>query len=151
MEFFTKAALHGNQYAQYRLGKLYLSNEDNPKDISAAVFWMTKSAEQNNPFAQYQLGRLYLYGQEMDRDADKAIALLTASAAQENPFAAQLLKSYWQNKNWKIAMGMLRLLQHAAKAIGERISNNADGSPGSVDHKLQREIDEKKALHGIRG
>ena len=107
--------------------RLYLTGEDIPKDIHAALYWLTKAAEQGNPYAGYQLGRLYLYGIEVDRNAEKAIALLTASAAQGNSYATQLLKHYRQNKNWAAVMGSFRLLQHMAGVISGQLYSDEDG------------------------
>lgn len=56
---FTVAA-QGNQYADYRLGKLYLEGVDVPKDAAKAVEHLTVSANRGNQYAQYALGKLYL-------------------------------------------------------------------------------------------
>ena len=44
----------------YQLGKLYLTNENIPKDVIRAVDYLTGAAEQDNQQAQYILGKPYL-------------------------------------------------------------------------------------------
>ena len=81
MELFTLSAEQKNEYAAYALGRLFLSGEDIPKDIQAAVRWLTLSAEQNNPFAQYTLGKLYLTGEDVPKDTEAALRWLIQSVS----------------------------------------------------------------------
>lgn len=150
LHLFTQAAMQGNPFAQYRLASLYLAGEDIPKDVPAALYWLRRSAEQENDYASYQLGKLYLYGTEVKRNIGEAVAFLTASVALGNPYAAQLLQRYRQGKTRSAAMGIFRLLLYTAKAIGRKLGADDDGGPSHVDRKLQRKIDEKKMLHGMR-
>lgn len=59
------SAGHGNQYAQYLMGKTYLF-EQAVRDEESSIFWLQKSAAQGNPYAVYLLehkdvrGRLQL-------------------------------------------------------------------------------------------
>ena len=46
MEWLGKAADHGNQFARYRLGKIYLVGESVPKDVEKALAYLTASADQ---------------------------------------------------------------------------------------------------------
>jgi len=95
----TQSAEKQNQFAQYQLGKLYLTGEQIPKDVQKAVSYLTASAEQGNQFAQYQLGKLYLTGEQIPKDVQKAISYLTASAEQSNQFAQYVLgKLYLMGK-----------------------------------------------------
>ena len=68
MEWLDKAADHGSQFAQYRLGKIYLTGEFVPKDVEKALAYLTASADQGNQFAQYALGKLYLFGRDVPPD-----------------------------------------------------------------------------------
>ena len=45
-------------YAQYMLGKLYLTGKEVPYDEERAVHWLTQSAEQDNQYAHYLLDHL---------------------------------------------------------------------------------------------
>lgn len=95
--WYQQAAAHNNQFARFRLGKLYLLGDGVPKNIPAALGHLTNSAEQGNPFAQYTLGKLYLSGGDVPRDIRKASEYLTASASKGNPFAQYTLgKLYLQ-------------------------------------------------------
>ena len=58
IEWFTRSAEQGNQYAQYMLGKLYLAGKEVPRDEEKAAYWLTQSAEQGNQYAQYLLNHL---------------------------------------------------------------------------------------------
>ena len=48
----------GNQYAQYALGKLYLSGNKIPQNKEQAAYWLTQSAAQGHRYAQFLLDRL---------------------------------------------------------------------------------------------
>ena len=150
IRYLTRAAERDDEYAQYLLGKLYLADEGIPKDANAALYWFTRAADQGNAFAQYQLGKLFLYGREVEQDMEKAISYLTASADQGNIYAAQLLQSVHSNRNWSAALGSLRLLQHLARIIQNRIEDERKGDKGGIDRKLKRKIDEKKQAHGLK-
>ncbi len=56
--WFTQAAEQGNSYAAYALGKLYLTGEDVPKNMEAALRWLQRSAELGNQCAQHYLKRM---------------------------------------------------------------------------------------------
>ena len=49
--WYERAADQGNQYAAYRLGKLYLQGEQVPKDVPRAVEYLTTAAELGNQYA----------------------------------------------------------------------------------------------------
>ncbi len=49
------SAEQGNQYAQYTLGKLYLTGEDVTQDREQAWRWFCESASQGNEYAQFFL------------------------------------------------------------------------------------------------
>ena len=54
-DYLTNAAQEGNQYAQYTLGKLYLTGEDVAWDQEQAYRWFWESASQGNEYAQFFL------------------------------------------------------------------------------------------------
>ena len=54
----TAAAEQGNQYAQYALGKLYLSGNEIPQNKEQAAYWLAQSAAQGHRYAQFLLDRL---------------------------------------------------------------------------------------------
>ena len=84
--WFLKAAVAGNEYAQYALGKLLLD-----KDPATALQWLDTAANQGNQFAHYTLGKLYLTGDTVRKDITKALEHLLASANRGNQFAQYTL------------------------------------------------------------
>lgn len=89
IECFKMSAEQGNEYAQYRLGKLYLNGTETiEKDIDQALHWLWKAEAQNNEYAQYTLGSLYLYGEVVEKDQENGEELLRKSAEQGNPYAS---------------------------------------------------------------
>ena len=71
-KYLTTAAQANNAYAQYALGKLYLSGRDVKRDLDAADYWLTQSARQGNPYAGFLLER-------MDAGPDLPDVLLAAT------------------------------------------------------------------------
>ena len=53
--YLSDAAQEGNQYAQYTLGKLYLTGQDVAQDQEQAYRWFWASASQGNEYAQFFL------------------------------------------------------------------------------------------------
>lgn len=147
--YLERAADQKNPYAVYLAGKILLT-EEAVKDVPRAVKNFEIAAENGNDFAEYQLGRLYLYGKEVERDYEKAIAYLTSAAEHGNQYANHLLHSMKSNRNWSASLGSLRLLQHLARLIQNRLEDDKKGRAGTVDRKLKRKIDEKKQAHGLR-
>ena len=85
--WFRLSAEAGNDFSEFALGKLLLSQ----KRTEEAVRWLDKSAGHGNPFAQYLLGKLYLAGESVKKNVRKALENLTAAARQGNPFAQYTL------------------------------------------------------------
>ena len=85
--WFRLSAEAGNDFSEYALGKLLLSQ----KRTTEAVRWLDKAAGHGNQFAQYRLGKLYLTGESVTKDVAKALEYLTAAARQGNPFAQYTL------------------------------------------------------------
>lgn len=92
----------GNQFAQYRLGKLFLGGDDSiPRDIESALRWLLASAEQGNGYAEYALALVYLKGEDVPKDGVKAFKLLKRSAGRGNQFAQYRLgKLLLKGRNW---------------------------------------------------
>lgn len=144
-----------NQYAEYLLGKLYLSEDGIPKDAAKAVFYLNDSAEQGNQWAQYQLGKMLLYGKEVKQDTMRGLALLESASGQGNKYADKVMQSFYSYRgNMKIgaALGTLRLIGHLTRLIKNRLDEEArqDGNTGLIEKKLRRQIEEKKQAHGLK-
>jgi len=149
----------GNQYAQYLLGRLYLSEDGMPKDAETAVRYLQQSAEQGNQWAQYQFGKMLLYGKEVKQDILRGLALLDAASRQGNIYADKVIQNYYDyssrvhnNAKSSAALSSMRLLGYLARLVKNRLDeeNRRDGEEGLVDRKLRRQIEEKKQAHGLR-
>lgn len=93
VELFTLAAMQGNSFAAFALGKMYLS--DDPalsRNVAAALKWITNAAEHGNQFAQYYLGKLLLKGtDDISQDTNSALRWLLTSVEQGNVHAEYAL------------------------------------------------------------
>ena len=85
--WFRLSAEAGNDFSEYALGKLLLSQ----KRTAEAMRWLDKAAGHGNQFAQYRWGKLYLTGEPVTKNAAKALEYLTAAARQGNQFAQYTL------------------------------------------------------------
>lgn len=85
--WFRLSAEAGNDFSEYALGKLLLTQ----KRIDEAMLWQGKAADHGNQFARYRLGKIYLTGESVPKDVQKALEYLTASAEQGNQFAQYTL------------------------------------------------------------
>ena len=85
--WFRLSAEAGNDFSEYALGKLLLTQ----KRTEEAMLWLGKAADHGNQFARYRLGKIYLTGESVPKDVQKALEYLTASAEQGNQFAQYTL------------------------------------------------------------
>lgn len=86
-QWFRRSAEAGNDFSEYALGKLLLTQ----KRWDEAMEWLDKAADHGSQFAQYRLGKISLTGEFVPKDVEKALAYLTASADQGNQFAQYAL------------------------------------------------------------
>ena len=86
-QWFRRSAEGGNDFSEYALGKLLLTQ----KRWDEAMEWLGKAADHGSQFARYRLGKIYLVGESVPKDTEKALAYLTASADQGNQFAQYAL------------------------------------------------------------
>ena len=84
-----RAAEAGNVYAQFRLGRWYLTDEY--KDIEKAVRYLTMASDQKNDSAAYRLGKLYLAGEDLQKNTELALQYLNESASAGNQYAQYVL------------------------------------------------------------
>ena len=113
---YEKAAAQGNQFAGYRLGKLYLLGDGVPKDTEKAITHLTQSAEAGNQYAQYALGKLYLGRQ----DREQAHYWFSQSASQGNEYA-QFFLDRWENlKPPSVMLSVTRLLHHMSRIFQDQ-------------------------------
>ena len=86
-QWFRSSAEAGNEFSEYALGKLLLTQ----KRTEEAMKWLGSAADHKNQFAQYRLGKIYLSGESVPKDVKKALEYLSASAAQGNQYAQYTL------------------------------------------------------------
>ena len=147
ISFFKRAAQQHNQFAQYRLGKIYLTGEDAPKDVETAIRYLTSAAEQGNQYAQYTLGKLYLMGKEVPRDKETAVRWFTLAAAQGNIYAQFFLDHINEFKDPSVMLAATRLLHHMSRIIGDTAPARMPPNP-QADRKLMQKIRAKKQAQG---
>ena len=115
--WLERAAENGNQFAQYRLAKLYLTGESVPRDTARAAELLEASAESGNQWAQYLLGKLLLQGKQVGRDRTAAAEWLKRSADQGNIYARFLLERVDEQRDPSLLLSVTRLLHHILKVV----------------------------------
>ena len=90
-----------NKYAWYKLGKIYLNENEEKFNPEKGIMYMEKSAEEGNSFAQYQIGKIYNNGKYIERDEEKSMYWFGRASEQNNEYAAyQLGKIYYDKKDY---------------------------------------------------
>ena len=148
IDYLMRAAEHGNQYAPYRLGKLFLSGEQVKKNLNMAVKWFEKAASAGNPFAHYALGKLYLLGQNVPRDEELALQHLQYAADHGNVYAQYFLEHRKEQTALHVAETVLRMLHHMANIFREQAASDRIYRGMQIDRKLRRAQQEKRLAMG---
>lgn len=135
---------YGNQHAQYKLGKLYLTGELVNKDIETALRYLKDAAQRNNQFAQYTLGKLYLQGKEVHQDREAAKQWLELSAAQGNQYAQFFPDRFNDFRDPSILMSTTRLLHHMSRIFQNNSQPPTNPNGIRIDSKRRRRLQEKR-------
>ena len=146
--WLRKAAAQGNQFARYRLGKIYLAGEVIRKDMGKALEYLTASAEQGNQYAQYTLGKLYLLGQGVKWDKEKAVEWLTKSAIQGNPYAQYFLDHQDDFQAASVGNAVIRMLHHMSRIFRENMATGDAYAGTQIDRKRRRKLQQKRIALG---
>ena len=145
--YLKMASDAGNEYAQYLLAKLYLTEKKNIPDAISLL----ESAAEKNSWASYQLGRLYLFGtEEVKRDVQQAMQWLTKSAEDGNEQAEQLFENMEQSESAAFASTIFGLFVSLSHAIEDDYNKNHKKLQSKVDSKIQQMIRKHKQELGIR-
>ena len=139
---------YGNQHAQYKLGKFYLTGELVNKDIETALRYLKDAAQRNNQFAQYTLGKLYLQGKEVHQDREAAKQWLELSAAQGNQYAQFFLDRFNDFRDPSILMSTTRLLHHMSRIFQNNSQPPTNPNGIRIDSKRRRRLQEKRMAMG---
>ena len=70
--WYNKAALQGDNVAQYKLGALYNNKNWSGRDLSKSKYWYTQAANNGNKDAQFELALLYDQNDASDNDYSQA-------------------------------------------------------------------------------
>lgn len=90
-QWFERAALQGNGYAEGRLADLYADGIGVAKSMKIAADWRERAARRGNVDAQFKLGEMYLEGIGVPQDRPRARDWLQAAAEDGHREAAYLL------------------------------------------------------------
>lgn len=90
-QWFERAALQGNGYAEGRLADLYADGMGVPRNPKIAADWRERAARRGNVEAQFKLGQMYLEGIGVAQDRQRAREWLQKAAEDGNREAAYLL------------------------------------------------------------
>lgn len=90
-EWFERAALQGNGYAEGRLADLYADGNGVTRNLKVAADWRERAARRGNIEAQFKLGQMYLEGLGVPQDRPRAREWLQKAAEDGNRDAAYLL------------------------------------------------------------
>ena len=151
VKWYKQASIQENQYADYRLGKLYLMGKDMSKDIDQAMKYLMASAEAGNQYAQYALGKLYLMGQEVPLDRDAALYWFSQSAEQSNKYA-QFFLDHWDTMGPpSVMLSVTRIIHYLAQTFREvPLPRDSTTMIQHIDRKQQEQLREKKLAMGHR-
>lgn len=87
VRLLEQSADQGYEYAQYRLGKLYLTGKEVDQNIEYGLYRAWQAEKQNNPYAQYLLGKTYLNGELVELNLSQAEQLFEIASDQGNSYA----------------------------------------------------------------
>lgn len=89
--WFEQAAIHGNAYAEEKLGDLYEQGLGVPATPKLAFDWRIKAANRGIVQAQVKIGKMYQQGLGVGKDVDQAIYWFRRAAIEGNPEAQFML------------------------------------------------------------
>ena len=148
--WYDRASKQRNEFAQYRLAKLYLMGEGVPEDIGRAVELLGASAEQGNQQAEYLLGKLYLDGTLVQQDVTLGMAYMERAAQQGNAYAQLFVDRQDTLKPPSVMLSVTRLFQR----MGQIFQDNSLPQSGAVqlglDRKRMQELIDQKGYQAAR-
>ena len=103
-EWFEKAAMQGDAYSQYRLGRMYLEGDGIKKNREKGSTWIRKAidAAENSgtdSFVQYLIGEMYLNGKVVEKNETLGKELLQKAAEAGMDEAQELLDEIAEAEN----------------------------------------------------
>lgn len=150
IEYFEKAACKDNRYAQYQLGKIYLTEKDFI-DVPKAISFFKSAADAGNDYALYQLGKIFYFGTgTIEKDEALGLQYLTEAKESGNQPAAQMLQSLEEHRNIHAAMCSLNLLHCFARLFTPEPQLHNPKTHRYTDRKEYARIAEKKRAQGLK-
>ena len=144
--WYTRAAEHGDDCAQYYLGFCYENGEGVETDISKAIYWYTKAADRGNAKSQCSLGDCYLNGIGVSPDPKKAHSYYILSAEQGNILAQNTLATMYTvgngvDVNYKTAaMWLTKAAEQgdsgSQRLLGKMYSMDLPGLPKDIKQAI---------------
>ena len=151
LEYFSRAAEHGNKNARRMIAIEQLVGEHIPQNVNKTVETLTELADNGDAMSAYRLGKLYLFGTDgVERNPELAMRWLTQSAEGGNEYAQQLLDNMEQRENAAFASTIFGLFVSLSHAIEDDYNKSHKNLQSKIDSKLQRMIRKHKQELGIR-
>lgn len=83
LDWYLKAAINGNQLAQFNVAQCVLNGSQCDKDGNKAINWLTFAANDGNPQASYLLAQQLLDSDNIQFDPERAASYLAKAAEQQ--------------------------------------------------------------------
>ena len=148
--WYEHAITQGNEYAEYRLAKLYLTGKGVPKDADRALELLEASAEQGNQYAEYVLGKLYLDGTLVQKDMMRGMAYMERAAQHGNAYAQLFVDRQDSLKPPSVMLSVTRLF----RSMGQVFQGNSLPQSGAMqtglDRKRMQEMIDLKGYEAAR-
>lgn len=112
------AAEQGNEWAEYRLGKLYLDPALNIYDVEKGIQYLEASAGQGNEWAGYALAKEYLDKSSAAYDPKKGMEYLSGLAEKGNEWA-QVKMGFEYIKGEHVGQDISKAREWFGKAAGQ--------------------------------
>jgi TPR repeat protein len=142
--WYRKAAEHGNDDAQLKLGDCYYDGNGVGQDYDEALKWFRKAAEQENPTAQRRLGECYYCGYGVKSDYEDALSWFRKAAEQGDNDAARYLATAKHHpailvvlSDERITHAIVKILQEKCRAQVLTAADNAS----ALRHLHQSQFD----------
>ena len=125
MSLFKPAAEAGNDIAQFYVGKLYYSgNDDILRSYEDASYWFKKSIKKDNVEAYVHLGWMYMEGEGVLKNPKKAFDYYEIGAKSENKY--QDYAQLYLGEFYIEGLGTEKNLKQAAYWINKAYENPAN-------------------------
>lgn len=120
LEWYEKAASHGDGYSLWRLGMAYVEGTVRPKDSAKAVKYFQQSADVGSPNGTASLAVMYVTGDGVKLDYSKAMSLYERSAELGNAHAyREMAVMYMQGEGVDIDLSRAYSLYTKAIEAGD--------------------------------